>query len=435
MEMTMNRLIKFLGLGALAVLGACGEDGGIPNPLDVCGFRCPGEELDGTKLLGVADGHAEISGVPRVDAFFSATIAFQTAANGVSDGIQFELDQIKADFGIEGELAAGLQAKFDTNLQAGIKFEYQPPRCAIDAQATIEASAKCDVEASAGMVSVECKGSCEAELTADVKCDANADLICTFTPPAFACDAKCQGSCNADISGGLECGGTCRGTCDGECSAFSDAEGTQCAGTCSGNCTGKCETKLTVAAECKGECRGECVVENPSGGCEGGIRAECKAKGSASIMCQGSCEGEVEPPMVSADCKASARAEASVNVECTPPRLGMTYAFSGEADAEFKAALKGLLDVRLPALLKATSKAKVVSQAGEGLGVAAQGAVDGAIDAIEAEAKLNLSLINNLKCAAGQLPAAKKIITDSADNLTAKLMDADDVTKMLGLGT
>jgi hypothetical protein len=430
----MNRFTTFLGLAVLIAAGSCTDKDG--NPIDplqqLCGFTCPGDEVDGDTIAGVAEGNASISGVPSVDAFFSATIAFQTAANGVSDGIQAELDLIKADFGITGDLAAGLKTAFDANLEAGVKFEYQPPKCAVDAQASLEASAKCDATVSGGKVEVDCKGSCEAELRSDFKCDVNADLYCTVTAPELKCEGECQGSCTAEIAAGAECSGTCRGTCDGTCTAFSDEAGTQCAGSCDGTCKGKCEAQLTAAAKCEGTCRGECTAKAPTAGCTGGVSAECRGKTEASFKCEGRCEGEFEPPMVSAECKATAKAQASVNIECTPPRLAMTYAFSANATPQFKAALTSLIDVRLPSLLKARSKAKVVANAGEGLGVAARGAIEAAVKELRADVKLKL--LYSLQCATEQLPAARKIIEDSTDELTVQLNDSKKVTEMLGLG-
>jgi len=49
---------------------------------------------------GIAEGNAAISGVQKIDAFFSAVLSFETAADGVSDASKTQLDAIKADFGI-----------------------------------------------------------------------------------------------------------------------------------------------------------------------------------------------------------------------------------------------------------------------------------------------------------------------------------------------
>jgi hypothetical protein len=136
--------------------------------------------------------------------------------------------------------------------------------------------------------------------------------------------------------------------------------------------------------------------------------------------------------MVSAECKASAKAQASVNIQCTPPRLGITYAFNADADPKFKAALTTLLDVRLPALLQARSKANLVAKAGEGLGIAAQGAIKGAADELRADTKLKVYF--GLQCAIDELPAARKVIEDARNDLSGTITESGMVTQMLGLG-
>jgi hypothetical protein len=197
-------------------------------------------------------------------------------------------------------------------------------------------------------------------------------------------------------------------------------------------CKGTCEAQLAASAKCEGTCRGECTAKPATAGCEGAVKAECRAMANATFKCEGQCNGDFEPPEVSAECKASAKAQASVNVECTPPRLKVNYAFKASAKPEFKAALTALLDVRLPALLQATGKAKVVARAGEGLGTAATGAVKGAVDKLRADT--HLKVYYSLKCALDQLPKANTVIQASSDDLTNKLNDSKKVTEMLGLG-
>jgi hypothetical protein len=444
----MKRFVyRFMGLPVLLAFAACGGsdnnnggDGGAGSSGGVlaqaCGLGCPGDTVEGVKLSGVLEGNASISGVQKVDSFFAAVVNFKSSADGVSAGIQAELDAIRADFGLkaDADLAAGLKAQFEANLTAKLDIDYEPARCAVDAQATLEASAKCDATVSGGKAQVECKGSCEAEVTADVKCDASADLRCTLTAPDIECTGECRGSCSAKLDVAAKCEGTCNGECMGTCSAFSDSAGTKCAGACDGMCKGSCDVQLAAEAKCMGTCRGECTYTKPSGGCEGGIRAECRAKANASFMCTGKCTGEFEPPMVSAECKASAKAQASVNVECTPPRLAVNYALKASADAKFKAALSTLVDVRLPKLLQAVGKAKLVAKAGEDLGVAATGAVKGAADALKAQGGLDLKLIVGVDCAIRELPKAKTAVQSSADNLTMKLTASKNITDMLGLG-
>jgi hypothetical protein len=435
----MKRFYKLMGLAAsLCFAASCGDKNSENSPIaQACGFVCPGGTLNGSVLEGIEQGNASISGVTEVDAFFSATLNFSSAANGVSNGIQAQLDAIKADFGINGELAAGLKAQFTANLEGSLDIDYQPAQCVVDAQASVEAAAQCDATIDPGKISVECKGACEAEVTADVKCDASADLRCTVTAPAVKCEGSCSGSCEVDVDASGECGGSCKGSCSGECSGYVKNATTgqlECAGKCSGKCTGKCDIELMAEAECKGSCTGECTVTKPSGGCEGGIRAECKAKADASFTCNGRCTGEFEPPMVKAECQATAKAQASVNVECTPPHLAVNYKLKAAANADFQAALKSLVSVRLPALLQATSKGNLVAQAGEGLGVAANGAVKAAVNASKND-KLTFKLANGLRCAGNELPKALTIVDNAADGLTAKLGDAHDLAKAVGLET
>jgi hypothetical protein len=440
----MKRFVyQFVGLSVLVALNACGGsdgdktgDGGTSDGTSsvlakTCGLACPGDTFEGSKLAGIAEGNASISGIQKIDSFFSAVLSFQSAANGVSDGIQEQLDAIRADFGIKAgaDLSTELKAQFDANLSAKLDIDYEPARCSVDAQASLEASAKCDATVSGGKAEVVCKGSCEAEVSASVKCDANADLRCTVTAPSVACTGECRGTCTANLDAAAKCEGTCNGECSGSCSAYSDSAGTKCAGSCDGMCKGGCDVQLAAEASCKGSCRGECTTTKPSGGCEGGIRAECRAKADASFMCSGKCTGEFEPPKVTAECEASAKAQASVNVECTPPRLVVNYAFKASADVKFKAGLRALVDVRLPALLQAVGKAKLVAKAGEGLGVAATGAVKGAL---EANAKLNIKAIVGVECAIKELPKAKTTVQTAADNLTMKLSTSKKVTDMLG---
>jgi len=434
----MKRFVhRFVGLCvglSLAACGGTGENGDTGGLAGACGLGCPGDTVQGVKLAGVAEGSSSISGIQKVDSFFSAVLGFQAAANGVSDGIQAELDQIRADFGIKpgADLKAELQKQFDANLSAKVDIDYQPARCVVDAQATLEASAKCDVSVMGGKAEVECKGSCEAEVSANVMCDANAELRCTVTAPSVKCEGECRGSCTTMLNAAARCDGNCTGTCSGNCSAYSDSAGTKCAGICDGMCTGSCDVQLEAAASCSGSCRGECTVTKPSGGCEGGIRAECRAKADASFMCSGRCTGDFEPPKVSADCEATAKAQASVNVQCTPPRLVAHYAIKAGADVKFRPALDALIDVRLPKLLEAVGKAKLVGTAGEGLAVAATGAVKGLADELKANGKLQLKVVVGAQCALEELPKAKDLVEDANDKLITKLNDTKSLTAMLG---
>ena len=420
---------KLLGLTAVYALIACGGDGKDPisQVANLCGFNCG---------AGIADGNTSISGIQQVDSFFEAVVNFETAAVGVSGGIQAELAAIKADFGIDANtaLATGLKTKLEANLDAKLAVSYEPARCAVDAQATLEATAKCDVDVKSGTAMVECKGSCEASVNAEVDCSANAELYCTATAPSIECKGECQGSCDFETTGpSFECNGTCTGMCDGTCSAFADASGSnaKCAGQCTGKCMGSCKAEFAAKASCSGKCTGECTAKPATAKCEGSVRAECRAKADAKFECKGRCTGEFEPPSVKAECEASAKAQASLHVECSPPRLAVQSSFKASADAQFKAALRVLVDVRLPALLQAVGKGKVVAKAGEDLGLAAKGAVDGAVKALEAKAKLKAAF--GLGCALKQLDSAGNIVGDASAELNKALIDARNLSVALGL--
>jgi hypothetical protein len=440
----------FIGLTVLMCVLSCGKKGsggGLPA-LDTvvtalaaqCGLVCPGGMLDGVMVKGVVDGNAAISGVPSVDAFFGAVVNYQTAADNVSAGIEAQLNLIKGDFGLAAteKLQTALKAQFDANLEGGVVFQYQPPRCAVDAAATLQAQARCEGKVDPGSVMVECDGGCNVQASADVKCAADVDLKCTYTGPTVDCKGSCSGTCEAKLDAAAKCSGTCRGMCMGSCSAFSDEKGTQCAGSCDGMCMGSCEAKLEASAECKGTCRGECTVTNPTGGCMGAARAECHATAKAKVMCEGKCEGEFTPPMAKVECQASAKAEAHLNVQCTPPTLALSYKLKAKAGAElmaqakFEGALRSLVSVRLPALLQASARATSIATAGEGLRVSAGDAVKASFTTL-AKADASLKATFGVKCAFDELPRVDTAIKTSTERLSMDLMDVKDVKSACGL--
>jgi hypothetical protein len=438
-----------VGLTLFVLAGSCGTDeNGKPlNPAEqvaselakACGLACPGEkDAEGETIKGVLEGNASISGVAKVDAFFASVNNFRGAADGVSAGIEAQLKLIKADFGIaaDADLKTQLSAQLKTNLEGSLVIDYQPPVCAVDAKATVEAHARCEAMVSPGSAMIECKGSCEIEAGAELKCDASAELECSFTGPTIDCQGECSGSCEAKLEVAAKCEGTCRGECMGSCSAYSDSGATQCAGACDGMCKGTCEAKVAAGAKCMGTCKGECKVSGPDAKCEGSAHAECKAKANASVMCSGRCEGEFEPPKASAECEASAKAEAKVNVQCTPPTIQASYRLKAGVDAmaqaKFEAALKTLISVRLPALTAAIKRGQSVGEAGEDLAVAAKDAVSASIKAA-ADLKAGVRAWFGLRCAAKELPDVEMAVEDSADRLNDNLSAAIGVTTMLGM--
>jgi hypothetical protein len=425
-------------------VGVIAQPLGLTELAQQCGFVCPGgTDADGVKVKTLLEGNASISGVPAVDGFFSSVLDFQTAANGVSAGIDAELDAIRADFQLPatGDLGVALKAKLNANLVAGFGLEVSPPVCKADFRAELDAAARCDVSATPGMVSVDCKGGCDVEAKADVQCDASAELSCTLNSPEVECKGQCTGTCSTPRVA-AQCTGTCKGDCVGECSAWvKDASGAaKCQGQCTGTCSGSCEVAVTGDAGCSGTCSGECTLTRaPSAGCEGGVRAQCKATGSASIKCDTKCDGEFDPPMVKAECQAKVHADAKLKVQCTPPHVAFNYRIKANLgltvteQVRFEAAMKSLIDVRLPALKLAMKRSELVNDAGVELGTASGGAFKAAIDATRKSASADIKVLFGLGCAADQLPNVKRAIDASTAKLQASVNTAQQITNALNI--
>jgi hypothetical protein len=441
----MTNMMRKLGLVVLVAgtgISCGGDDGGsdLPGVVSVteelgksCGIdvKCEGD--------GLVEGNASISGVPSIDTFFQSVLNFESRANNVSAGIDEQLGAIRADFGIDAgaDLKTELETKIKANVEGKLIIKAEPARCAVDAHATLEAQAKCDASIDPGQASVECSGTCEVEASASASCEGSAELQCTITAPSIECAGSCRGSCEVKLEAAAACDGTCTGECSGDCSAYSDEAGTACAGKCDGMCKGSCKAELTAEATCSGKCEGECTANAPQAGCEGAIRASCKAEANAKVACKGRCVGDFEPPKAKVECEASAKAEAKLNVECTPPKLGIYYKLKADVDVEAQAAFEaGLhnLRVRLPSLLAAVDRAKLVAQAGEGLASDATTAVGGGITAAgDAVGKGNLRVFFGLKCASEQLKDVKTAISGSSDRLTDTLNDAAALKGALGV--
>jgi len=407
-----------------------------------CGFACPGDEdEDGIQIKTLAEGNAAVSGIPSIDGFFNSVLNFQVAAKSVATGINAELEGIRGDFGLAatGDVGVLLKAELDAKLEAGFKLQVQPPQCKADLQAEFRAAARCDAKVTPGMLSVECKGGCEANIEVP-ECGVDADLYCTVQAPEAECKGECTGSCNVQLEGAAACNGTCRGECQGTCSAYvKNAAGeAKCAGSCSGMCTGSCDVEVSAEAECKGTCRGECKVKKEgTANCMGNLKAECRGKAGASIECKTKCDSEFEPPKVDAKCEAKVQADAKLSVQCTPPRVALQYRLKASAFADLKArirfesGLKSLIKVRLPALKAAVARSKSVGEAGSDLGTAAKGAFKGAIEDARAEAGIDLKFVFGLGCAADQVDEVEGIITGAAKAVTDSVSAAGKVESAL----
>ena len=418
-------MLVFAAFG-LAVIPACSEE---DNPLSAaggelaeqCGLTCPVE--------GVLEGNASISGVARVDAFFKSVVNFQAKADLTASRINAELAKIRASLDLDanadgGAIVAAIKAKYQ--LEGDLAVRVQPARCAVSAEATVQAQARCEGEVTPPRASVECQGSCEVEASGSVECEG--ELECTGTAPELNCTGSCQGSCELAVA--AECAGTCHGECDGTCSS-ENAMG-QCNGTCEGQCRGSCE--LTAGGECSGECRGQCTYKPANAECNG--TARCQAMGSASVECEGRCEGEFTPPEASVECQATAKAEASLEVECTPPSIDIGYQFSASADAQTKAEFQAFLvgfRARAAAIFAELKRAEVVIAAGADVKASAESALTESINvALEGEASLKAKI--GLGCAISALPEVGTAITASTQRLQTQVTAAASLSTALSEG-
>src|SRR5690606_7224408 len=129
----------YSGLAVLAVLPAlagCGEDGlpgipGIPDDLlEQCGLECK----------GVVEANGSVSGIGRLDSFFTATLNFRKQAAVLEADVRGVLSEmaLALDLDVEAgasadDLAAAISAELEGGLdgaiEGGISVEYQPPRC------------------------------------------------------------------------------------------------------------------------------------------------------------------------------------------------------------------------------------------------------------------------------------------------------------------
>ena len=418
-------MIFAAGLTAMATPG-CDEVADATGDLaEQCGLTCPAEGE------GIVAGNFAISGIANIDAFFGSVVNFAGKANLVADGIDQELAKIKATLGLQAnasaaDVKAAIMTKYHLNADAGLVVKYQPPRCAVSAEATIEATAKCDASVTPGSAKVECKGTCEVDASASASCSGSAMVKCVgqATGPNLRCEGECSGTC--ELEAAATCEGTCKGTCEGTCSA-ENADGS-CNGTCEGDCQGTCE--MSAKGTCEGQCKGECEYTPPSasGMCEGGATVQCEAMANASVECNGRCDGEVTPPMASAECQASAKANAEVNVDCRPPELTLEYEFEADASAEvqleFEAFLTGFVKSygNIAAQLK---RSDIVLKAGASVAASAQGAVSGAF---EAAADGSIKATVGVGCAVAELGDVPTVITAASGKLSASVDAAAKLT-------
>jgi len=413
-------IVSGLALGfGMATVGACEQ---VDRIAEECGLDINCE------AGGFAEGKASISGVASIDSFFGAAIDLNASMLELSGSLRAELDAIGASVGLEpGASGADLEMAITAHLatyidvDAGFSVVYQPAKCQASVEASVAAAAECDVEVEPGMVSAKCSGTCRADASVEGGCSGEAEVVCSGTAPNFACEGTCSGSCAVELTAAASCEGTCRGSCTANGSTMDGFDG-----QCAGQCEGECVADLSAGGSCEGRCEGNCEYTPPSGMCEADASLSCRAMADASIECEGGCEGEVEPPEVSAECEASVEAKASASVECTPPTLAFEFEWAAglegdaglETRAEFRAWLEGFR-LHFGALLAARAKADIVAQSGLNLVAAADGAVRGAFDDLQANGSLKASI--GAACAIEELPVAVAALQESTTSLTGNV--------------
>lgn len=404
--------------------------------LEQCGLACD--------VNAVAEGRGSISGIPKIDAYFTQVANFKANANLVAEGISAPLARIKAQLGLEAsatpaQFNAALAAKY--KLEGGIKIAYQPPQCQVSASATLQAKAQCEGKVDPGSATVSCEGRCEADVKVTggkASCEGSAEMRCSAPSANVACTGKCNGTCN--VTAGAECTGSCSGSCKGTCKGTCDGQatageaGASCAGKCEGTCTGgSCEGTCDVSATgtCSGTCEGSCEVTTTTGGCEGNAEVKCVVQpptAGAKVECNAKCEGSVTPPSAQVECQASAKASAQMSAECTPPTVGIQYTFAATADATVKTqfeTFKGTLAAELGATIAGLQKSKLVLDAGASLAANSVTLIDTfATELQNVTAEGDIKAMAGLSCAGQLLPAVPEAITGSAKTITDSVSGA-----------
>jgi hypothetical protein len=157
--------------------------------------------------------------------------------------------------------------------------------------------------------------------------------------------------------------------------------------------------------------------------------------GDATVQCEGKCEGSAEAPSVSAECEASVEAKADASIECSPPQLAVDFQLSAalegdvNARAEFNAWLEGFKG-RIAAMAAIRAKGDIVIESAGKLGVAANGAIQGAFD--ELSGSLDLKAAFGGACAIDNLPAAVNAIGSASADASAELSASLEVFAAVG---
>jgi hypothetical protein len=383
---------------------------------------------------GLGEGNTAISGVQSIDSYFSSVMRFETEAGRLSATLDAELDTIGAYFGIEGDLAAGLQERIAASVDGELRVRAGTPSCTAPTEALRHAILRCEGEQ--GSSEVSCHGRCELAALGELECSDDGELLCTSFTGGTPCEGECMGGCTTDAPEAQDCSGICRGTCSGACTLYSDAAATQCEGRCDGMCTGSCEVQLLEPARCTGACRGECTLASVDGRCDGASSAACQAAPSTAVTCTGRCEGELQPFLTRIECEPAALAEAKMSAECTMPRVAIDYELRSDLDAaasaRFRLGMK-LLQQRLPFLLTTLARAQQTADAGAGLVRNANGVLRAVIDSETRAERTNLRVLFGLRCALGEAARIPVQVESAGSRLAGSVDAALELTGVLGL--
>ena len=380
-----------------------------------CGLKCP--------VTGVAEGNANISGVPNIDGFFDAVVNYNATANVVVDGLTAPMTRIKARLGLSADktgadVVAAVKAQY--GITGSFKVAYAPPKCQVSAQATVEAAAKCDATVKPATATMKCEGRCEADVTVKggkVGCDVDADVHCSAPSISAACTGSCKGACT--LTAEAACSGTCQGTCTGTCDV-KDASG-NCAGKCDGTCKGTCQ--MNAGGTCSGTCDGDCAVQATGGSCDASAKVECFAEppsGEANVQCNAKCEGGVTPPEVKAECQGSVKANAELKAECTPPTVDivMDAGATATVNATAYAAFEESFRADIGAMVAGLQRADIALRAGATISASAEGVATAFNKYLEDPSKLDLKVSVGLGCAVDELPKVAATLTTATTGLT-----------------
>jgi hypothetical protein len=172
---------KVIGTIALLVAGAavasCSAAEKVKEAAeDNCGLKCK----------TIAESNGSVSGIAEIDAFYAAALNLNVQAESLEAEVNASLGEMAAAIGAEvganasiGDTAAAITARIDKlDVDGGLKVVFQPPQCAVSAQAQLQAAAKCEAEVDPGKAQVVCKGECELSAEAEVKCDAQSEVRC-----------------------------------------------------------------------------------------------------------------------------------------------------------------------------------------------------------------------------------------------------------------